>query len=433
MQISVRLKLDTTKKQREALVDTMRAFNALCTDIALNHPDDTNRFVLQRLIYRETIKFTSLSSQFVIKAITRVAGANKTRKAQLKSKKLPRKKRPATHCSFARFSAVPYDARLLNMSSLLSAGTVSIASLTGRQKVKVCLDSRNLGVLLSGKIAGGALLVRSRRGGLSLVLVVDVPEPQSIPAADVLGVDMGVVNIAVCSDGTAFLSDRVESARQRYARARKSLQEKGTRSAKRRLKKIGARERRFRRDVNHCISKQIVAHAEGTKSAIALEDLSGINARVTVRKNMRARRLGWSFSQLRFFIEYKAKLHGVNVLAVPPAYTSQTCPVCGHADRKNRPSQDAFVCRSCGFEGNADYVASLNIRTLGIKILESMMPQPAQSAGLLPGACQCARNVAPSIEATVDNIEGAPLKGTDVNLNASAPGSYKPAISIVGN
>ena len=75
MQISVRLKLDTTKKQREALVDTMRAFNALCTDIALNHPDDTNRFVLQRLIYRETIKSTSLSSQFVIKAITRVAGA----------------------------------------------------------------------------------------------------------------------------------------------------------------------------------------------------------------------------------------------------------------------------------------------------------------------------------------------------------------------
>ena len=134
----------------------MRAFNALCTDIALNHPDDTNRFVLQRLIYRETIKFTSLSSQFVIKAITRVAGANKTRKAQLKSKKLPRKKRPATHCSFARFSAVPYDARLLNMSSLLSAGTVSIASLTGRQKVKVCLDSRNLGVLSLGQ--------NSRRG-----------------------------------------------------------------------------------------------------------------------------------------------------------------------------------------------------------------------------------------------------------------------------
>jgi len=133
---------------------------------------------------------------------------------------------------------------------------------------------------------------------------------------------------------------------------------------------------------------------------------------------MRARRFGWSFSQLRFFIEYKAKLHGVDVLAVPPAYTSQTCPGCGHTDKKNRPSRDAFVCRSCGYEGNADYVASLNIRTLGIKIL---------------GARQCARNVTPSAGTITDNIEGAPLKGTDVNLNASAPGSYKPAISIVGN
>ena len=264
MQISVRLKLDVTSEQSEALVDTMRAFNALCTDIARNHPDTTNAFSLHSLVYKETVVSSPLSSQFVIRAIARVAGANKTRKAQLKSKKLPKKKhRPATPCSFARFSAVPYDARLLNMSSLLSGKTVSIASLRGRQKVKVCLDSRNLNVLLSGKIAGGALLVRSRKGDFFLTLVVDVPEAESIRANDVLGVDMGVVNIAVCSDGTAFLSDRVENVRQRYARVRQSLQEKGTRSAKRRLKKIGARERRFRRDINHCISKQIVAHAEG--------------------------------------------------------------------------------------------------------------------------------------------------------------------------
>jgi len=433
VQISVRLKLNTTKEQSEALIDTMRVFNALCTDIARNHPDATNAFSLHSLVYREVVATSPLSSQFVIRAIARVAGANKTRKTQLSSKKLPKKKhRPAAHCSFARFSAVPYDARLLNMSSLLSGETVSIASLRGRQKIKVCLDRRNLDVLLSGKIAGGALLVRSRREDFFLALVVDIPEAESIHAADVLGIDMGVVNIVVCSDGTAFLSDHVDKRRQRYARARKSLQEKGTRSAKRRLKKIGDRERKFRRDVNHCISKQIVAHAEGTKSAIALEDLLGINARATVRKKERARRFGWSFAQLRFFIEYKAKLHGVDVIAVPPAYTSQTCPECGHVDKKNRPSQDTFTCWSCGYEGNADYVASLNIRALGIKILESI-PQPARSAGLLLGARQCARNVAPSVETMTDNIKGTPLKGTDSNPHESVSGSYKPVTSVMGN
>ena len=104
--------------------------------------------------------------------------------------------------------------------------------------------------------------------------------------------------------------------RTRFAKVRKELQKRGTPSARKRLKKIGGREARYRRDINHCISRKIVGNAEGTGCAIALEELSGINARTTVRTSERSRRFGWSFAQLRFFVEYKAKKAGVAVVIV---------------------------------------------------------------------------------------------------------------------
>jgi len=65
------------------------------------------------------------------------------------------------------------------------------------------------------------------------------------------------------------------------------LQSKGIKSAKRHLKKLSGRAARFSKDVNHCISKGIVAKAKDTLRSIALEDLQGIRDRVTVRKAQR--------------------------------------------------------------------------------------------------------------------------------------------------
>ena len=95
------------------------------------------------------------------------------------------------------------------------------------------------------------------------------------------------------------------------SRLRAKLQKKGTKSAKRLLKKRSGRERRFARDVNHCISKAIVQTAQGTPRGIALEDLKGIreriNAQRTVRKRQRRVLHSWAFFQLRAFIAYKAQ------------------------------------------------------------------------------------------------------------------------------
>ncbi|MGC8645212.1 MAG: RNA-guided endonuclease InsQ/TnpB family protein, partial [Thermoplasmata archaeon] len=101
---------------------------------------------------------------------------------------------------------------------------------------------------------------------------------------------------------------------------------------------------------------------KGTSSAIAIENLNGIRKRTTVEKGNRYIHNSWAFHQLRSFIEYKAMEAGIPVIAVDPRNTSRECPVCHTIDKRNRPERSHFRCVSCGFEGEADFVASLNIR-----------------------------------------------------------------------
>jgi IS605 OrfB family transposase len=124
------------------------------------------------------------------------------------------------------------------------------------------------------------------------------------------------------------------------------------------LKHISGKESRF---------ASIVAKAKDTHRAIALEDLTGISTRVTVRKAQRATLHSWSFYQLRQYITYKAKLAGIPVILVDPRNTSRTCPACGCIDKRNRPNQSSFLCVKCGHADHADHNAAENIRRAVIK------------------------------------------------------------------
>jgi len=211
------------------------------------------------------------------------------------------------------------------------------------------------------RIRGQADLIY-RDGTFYLGVVVDVPEPPTDEPGDWLGVDLGIVNIAADSDGNTYSGGKVNGLRRRYAKIRARLQAKGTKSAKRLAKKRRRKEARFARDMNHTISKRLVAKAKGTGRGIALENLKGIRDRITVRKAQRRVQHSWAFHQLRSFIEYKARLAGVPVVLVDPRNTSRTCPNCGHIAKANRRTQALFRCVSCGFAGPADTIAAENIR-----------------------------------------------------------------------
>jgi putative transposase len=207
-----------------------------------------------------------------------------------------------------------------------------------------------------------------RDGKCFLYATIEVPEaPLDEPANGFVGVDMGIVNIATTSTGKKASGARLNSYRKRQARLRQRLQAKKTTSARRLLKKRRRKEARFAADVNHQISKRIVAEAERTGCGIAVEELTGIRDRVRLRKPQRATLHSWAFAQLGSFLAYKAKQAGVTFVQVDPAYTSQTCSACGWVDRHNRRSQSEFECGRCGFVGHADHNAAINIAARGVE------------------------------------------------------------------
>src|SRR5262249_14109418 len=135
----------------------------------------------------------------------------------------------------------------------------------------------------------------------------------------------------------------------------------GTKNAKCRLRQISGKERRFQSDTNHCISKALVHKAAVSRKALALEDLSGIRERVTVRRAHRYERHAWDFFQLRQYLTYKAAWAGVPVYLVDPRNTSGTCSACAYCAKANRKSQAEFSCQRCGFAAHVDYNAARNI------------------------------------------------------------------------
>jgi IS605 OrfB family transposase len=263
------------------------------------------------------------------------------------------KKDRQTLRQFKPHGAAAYDSRILNWR--LPDQQVSIWTLSGRSTVNfTCAKHHEL--LLHYQQGESDLVYR--KGKFFLYTTCEVPEDTPLDVEGFLGVDLGVVNIAADSDGEVYSGATVNGVRHRHRRLRTKLQKKGTKSAKRLLKKLSGKERRFANQVNHTISKVIAAKAQGTLRGIALEDLSGIRERITARKPQRAALHSWSFYDLRAKIEYKAKRAGVPVALVDPRNSSRTCPQCGCVDKHNRPNQSTFKCVSCGFSGLADTIAA---------------------------------------------------------------------------
>ena len=206
------------------------------------------------------------------------------------------------------------------------------------------------------------------KGKWFLNITIEVPEEKEIEAIDVLGVDLGIVEIAVDSDGNKYSGAKLNKVRHRNRALRRKLQRVGTKSAKRLLKKRSRKEQRFAKDTNHVISRRIVSLAKRTNRMIAIEDLTGIRSRVRARKNERTKLHSWAFAQLGSFLEYKCARAGIPLLRIDPRFTSQACSQCGHTEKANRKSRDSFVCRSCGHTSHADENGAANCRLKGLEL-----------------------------------------------------------------
>jgi IS605 OrfB family transposase len=245
--------------------------------------------------------------------------------------------------------------------------TVSLATVNGRVKATFNIPEYYK-EYMTWEVRSSTLKYDRRNDVFYLHIIFRKESPNKSGDA-ILGIDRGIVNIAVCSNNKFFNGKSVKKVRGKFAYIRKALQSKGTKSAKRLLRKISRKERRFVTDINHCISKTIV---NSPYDIFALEDLTSIRVQSRRKGKEFSRKLNnWAFCQLAQFLEYKAEAFGKSVIYIDPRFSSQKCSKCGDIRKENR-NGNSYHCKACGFQLHSDLNAARNIAQAGISCLSRL-------------------------------------------------------------
>jgi len=342
MKLITKIKLNASQEDLECLKQMVETFNSSCnyTSELIQSSEVFSNFQLHKLYYNQIKSKFNLPAQVTCNVMKRTCQAYK-----VGQKKKTR--------SFSSDSSIIYDDRMISFKD----DQVSILTLNKRRKIPLIIYGEKPREYL--KHRKGEVLLKIKNDKAYLHITCDVlEEPKKTPKG-FLGVDLGIVNIATCSDGTNYSGSNIDKVRNKYQKLKSRLQKKCTRSCYRKLKKTSGRQSRFVKNTNHVISKQIIQKAKALDFGIALEELSKI--KTPVSKAQRLRHDQWSFYQLRQFIEYKSKFNGIEVFLVNSRNTSRQCSKCGHIDKNNRKTQNNFKCLSCGFSARADNNAAINI------------------------------------------------------------------------
>ena len=202
------------------------------------------------------------------------------------------------------------------------------------------------------------------------VIAAPVPAPGN---GQVVGIDRGVAVSAALSTGqmlhapalTGQERTRLRRLQRKLARAKRSSNRRGR--VKHAIARLKARETDRRKDWAEKVSTDIARRFDlirvedlqignMTRSARGTRENPGRNVRQKAGLNRGILGSGWGLLVRRL----AGKAPG-RVEKVRPALTSQRCSACGQVDRGSRESQAVFRCTACGFAGNADVNAAINI------------------------------------------------------------------------
>jgi putative transposase len=390
--ITAKLKLHTTPSQFQALRHTQLAYREALNAVsryAFAHGKTSNQQWLQHETYADVRATYHLPAQMACNVSRQVGATYKTlwtkvkQNAQARQAGLTRKRykgldQPPSYVSPTLTYNFHHD------YSLKPERQVSILTLQGRVIVSYTAYEKHLALLQHGAHLGAAKLWYDkprRQFYLLVTLELELADPTPQTQQLVVGVDVGQRYLAVTArldNGTSFYSGKqTRATADHYARLRKRLQHKGTRSATRRLVVISGRERRLKQATNHEISRRIVD--QHPHSLIGLEDLTHIRDRAkrrhgkqATKKQRRANRHAsrWAFAELHGYLAYKAMLAGSLAVKVDAHFSSQACPRCGYTDEDNRPNKGLlFVCQRCHYRLHADLVGARHValRTLLVR------------------------------------------------------------------
>ncbi len=367
---------------------TMEQYRLACNYVSeylFNNNFPLNKNEVQKVIYNTIREKFNLKSQMTISCIRSVIARYKTVKTQMARR--PYKYQDQNTGEWYRevrdltwlhkpisFNRPQVDLQRNRDWSYLSSGQLSINTLDGRVKVDpIC---RGFNQYLDGtwKFGLAKLLKSSGKWYLHISATKEVTDFNKQTVKHVVGLDRGLRFLATSYDEqgkTAFFDGQaIMRKRAKYQKLRATLQAKGTKSAKRRLKKLSGRENRWISDVNHCLSKTLV-QKYGANTLFVLENLNGVSfERTDLPKALRNQNKSWAFYQLEQFLTYKAHLHNSEVVEVSAKYTSQRCPKCGVIKKDNRNHEKhEYHCDNCDYRSNDDRIGAMNIQLLGTQYI----------------------------------------------------------------
>ena len=390
--ITAKLKLHTTQEQFQALRATQLAYRDslnYASRYAFEHGKISNRVAIQDGTYREIRSRFHLPAQMACSVSRQVGATYKTLWTKVKQNSALRQ----AGLTKKRYKGLDQAPKYVSPTLTYQEGKdysfkkkqhVSVLTLEGRVVVPYTGPNKHGALIEHGAEIGSAKLWydKPRKQFYLLVsLEIEVADPTPERHTSVVGVDVGMRYLAVTSptkgECTFHSGKTIVSKSHHYARLRKRLQQKGTRSATRRLIQVSGRERRLKQDANHVVSKRIVERHP--HALIGLENLTDIRDRTRHKRGKKAskkqrkanaRQAKWTFAELHSMIAYKALLNKSMAIKVDAHYTSQACPMCGHTCQENRPKKGLlFICQNCHYSLHADLVGARNMtmRTLLIR------------------------------------------------------------------
>ncbi len=382
--ITAKLKLYLSEEQRELVRQTTLAYrDALnyASQKAFELGKTTSHIKLHKAVYTDLRTIYGLPSQMACEVSKQVTSAYKGLWTKVKQNAQHLKQGKTKK----RYKGLDKAPKFVSRTVTLNYGKdfslvkeqLSIKTLSLRIKVDFSGYNKHLELLklTEDKLEIGTAKIwyckSSKTYYLLVSMTMNLPELKATDVTQVLGVDLGQRYLAVSTDtqnNICFCSSKptIHKA-NRYSLARTTLQQKGTRSATRRLVVLSKRERRFKADTNHTLASQLIKY----NSLIGLEHLTHIRERTNRRKNKKAstkqkransKQSRWAFAELQSFIEYKAKFANSIAVKVDADYSSQQCPCCGHTGKENRPDKGLiFSCVACNSTLHADLVGARNI------------------------------------------------------------------------
>lgn len=363
--ITAKIQVLTDTDSKSLLDNTMSAYSSACNYVAdyIFRTHDLKQFSLNKALYSSLRELFGLKLQMAQSVLKTVIARYKTILENQNEWIKPNFKHPE------------YDL-VWNRDYSLTNNCFSVNTLKGR--IKLPYFSKGMEQYFSSDIYkfGTAKLVNKHgKYFLHIPVTYEVEESNLSNICNVVGIDRGINFIVATYDNkhkSGFVSGKqVKQKRANYSKLRKELQMRQTPSSRRRLKAIGSRENRWMQDINHQVSKALVQN-NPKHTLFVLEDLSGVrNSTEKIRLKDRYVSVSWSFYDLEQKLIYKSKQNQSTVIKVNPAYTSQTCPCCGHIEKTNHNKKlHLFTCKNCGYKSNDDRIGAMNLYRMGINYLE---------------------------------------------------------------